>query len=162
MSVIGYNGRDFEILLSGDVIAAIQAKTSTYSREAVDVTNDDSDGWRTVLPEHGVKGAAVSVEGVATDDNYDIMMDEWLGITNSLITIRNSDGSTAEAEYGFFLASLEVSGGHDGHVAFTATYESSGQVTITSAEVAPYLMIVTESGYALTTESGAAITTESL
>lgn len=160
MSAIGYNGRDFEILLAGNVVAAVQSKTSTYSREAVDVTNDDSNGWRTVLPEPGVKGASVSIEGVATDDNYDILLDEWLGIANSLITIRNADGSIASAQYGFFLSALEISGGHDGHVAFTASYESSGAVTIQSPSGVLFSMISTENGYALISESGSSLTTE--
>jgi len=162
MSEIGYNGRDFEILLAGNVIAAVKSKTSAYSREAVGVTNDDSNGWRTVLPEPSVKGASVSIEGVATDDNCDILLDEWLGIANTLITIRNADGSIASAQHGFFLSSLEISGGHDGHVAFTATYESSGEVTIAAPSGALFSMVATENGYALMAESGEALTTESI
>jgi predicted secreted protein len=133
MSEIGYNGRVFKIKLGATVIAAVQSKTATHAREGVDVTNDDSNGWRILLPDPGVRSMDVSIEGVATEDNYQVILDEWLGIVNSNITIQHADGSTATAQYGFFLGSVEFSGSNDGHVAFTASLQSSGEVTITPA-----------------------------
>lgn len=133
MSEIGYNGRLFTISLDSTVIAAVQSKTVTHAREAVDVTNDDSDGWRTLLPDPGVRSMDVSVEGVATEDNYQLILDEWAGVVNSAITITHADGSTATASRGFFLGNIEFSGESDGHVAFTASLQSSGVVTITPA-----------------------------
>lgn len=133
MSEIGYNGRDFIIKLATVKIAAVQSKTATHAREAVDVTNDDSNGWRTLLPNPGVRSMDVSVEGVATEDNYQIILDEWAGIVNSAITIEHADGSVASAANGFFLGNVEFSGTNDGHVAFTASLQSSGAVTITPA-----------------------------
>lgn len=133
MSAIGYNGRVFKIKLNGALIAAVQSKTVTHAREAVDTTNDDSDGWRVLLPNPGVRSVDVSVEGVATEDNYQIILDEWAGTANSTVTIEHADGSTATAEYGFFLGNVELSGSNDAHVAFTASLQSSGEVTITPA-----------------------------
>jgi hypothetical protein len=51
-----------------------------------------------------------SIECVATIDNYQILLAEWSGVVNSDVTLINADGSTMEAEYGFFLGSLEFSG----------------------------------------------------
>lgn len=133
MSEIGYNGRVFTIKLDDVKIAAVQSKTATHAREAVDVTNDDSNGWRVLLPNPGVRSMDVSIEGVATEDNYQVILDEWAGIVNSAITIEHADGSTATAQHGFFLGNVEISGTNDGHVAFTASLQSSGVVTITPA-----------------------------
>jgi predicted secreted protein len=136
MSVIGYNGRDFKVLLDDEIIAGIGSKTFTHAREAVDVTTDDSNGWRVLLPNPGVRSVDASIEGVATTENYQLILAEWAGVVNSAITLQNGDGSTMEAEYGFFLGSIEFSGEKDGHIAFSATLQSSGEVTITPAPTA--------------------------
>jgi predicted secreted protein len=137
MSTIGYNARGtFTVLLDDTVIAAISSKSFTHAREPIDTTNDDSDGWRVLLPIPGVRSVDASIEGVATIDNYQILLAEWSGVVNSDVTLRNADGSTMEAEYGFFLGSLEFSGEKDGHVAFTASIQSSGEITITPAPTA--------------------------
>lgn len=131
MSEIGYNGRAFIIKLDAVKIAAVQSKSTTHAREAIDVTNDDSNGWRTTLPVPAVRSLDLSIEGVATEDNYQLILDEWLGTVNSAITIQNPDGSIESAANGFFIGSVESSGAHDGHVTFTAAFQSSGAVTRT-------------------------------
>lgn len=133
MSDIGFNGRDFTILLNGTKIAALQSKTFTFAREAVDTTNDDSDGYRILLADPGVRSIDCSAEGVATDDNFELMLTEWAGSANSAITLQAPNGQTITAEYGFFLGNLEMTGAHDGYVAFTASLQSSGPITITPA-----------------------------
>lgn len=133
MSIIGYNGRDFTVELNGATIAAVSSKTKTLSRSPVDVTTDDSDGWRTLLPFPGNRFVDVSVEGVATSANYQILLDEWAGTVNSTVVIRNANGSSMSAANGFFLGNVEFSGEQDAHVAFTAQLQSSGAVTITPA-----------------------------
>lgn len=129
MSDIGYNGRKLNILKGGTKIAAVMSKTVTHNREPVEVTNDDSDGNRTVLPDPGLRSIDVSVNGVTTSENYQDFLTTWNGKTLSDITIQHADGSTEEAEEGFFLGNLEFSGEHNGHVAFTASLMSSGPVT---------------------------------
>lgn len=129
----GYNGRAFKIRLNGTVIAAVQSKTVTRAREGVDVTNDDSNGWRIILPDPAVRSVDVSTEGVCTSENFDFIYDEWAGTVNSDIDILNPDGSVESAEFGFFIGNVENSGSNDGHVAFTASFQSSGEVTKTPA-----------------------------
>ena len=130
MSTKGYNGRDFKVELDGTLIAAIQTKSTTMNREAVDVTTDDSDGWRTLLPEPGVRSVDQSIEGVVTSANVSVITDEWEGNVLSDITIVGPDGREMTAADGFFLGNVEMSGEQDGHVAFTAELQSSGEVTI--------------------------------
>lgn len=130
MSVIGYNGRAFKILRGNEVIAAVRTKSAAHNREPVDVTTDDSNGHRTLLPEPGVRSIDVTIEGVATSENYQWMLNQWNGNTLTDIAIQNADGSIEVADHGFFLGSLEFSGESAGDVAFSATFMSSGEVTV--------------------------------
>lgn len=132
MSTIGYSGRSMFVKRGGVVIAAVQSKTAAHAREPVDVTTDDADGWRKLLPEPGARNMNISVEGVATSDNFSWMRTAWLGNVHSDITLEYPDGEEASAADGFALASLEFSGEQDGHVAFTAEFQSSGEVTLTT------------------------------
>lgn len=133
MSTVGYNGRDFVIQLAGTKIAAVTTKSATRGREAVDVTTDDDDGNRRLLPKPGSRSLDVSVEGVTTSNNWTDL--RGLADSDSFadITILNPDGSEETAEDGFFLSSLEWSGEQDGSVTFTAELQSSGPITITAA-----------------------------
>lgn len=134
----GFNGRAFKIMRGtvaapGPVIAAVRTKSATRAREPVDVTNDDDNGNRTLLPEPGLRSMDVQVEGVASEDNYAWMLQSWNGNLMEDIFIQNADGSKEEAADGFFMGSLEHSGESAGDVAFTATFMSSGAITLTPA-----------------------------
>jgi predicted secreted protein len=129
----GYNGRSLAILKDGVVIAAVRSKTVTHNREAVDVTTDDSDSNRTLLPVPAMRSLDVEVAGVATVDNYQDFLANWNGNTLLDVTIQNPDGSIEEAEFGFFLGNLEFAGEHNGAVEFTAQLQSSGAMTLTAS-----------------------------
>lgn len=131
MSSTGYNGRDFEIHIDGVKIAAVTTKSATRGREAVDVTTDDDDGNRRLLPKPGSRSLDVSVEGVVTDQNWTTLRNAADSDTFETITIVNPDGSEETAADGFFLSNLEWSGEQDGRVAFTLELQSSGAITIT-------------------------------
>lgn len=131
MSTVGYNGRQVVINLAATPIAAVQSKSLTHNRSAVDVTTDDDQGWRRLLPEPGSRSIDGSIEGVVTVDNFENIMTEWEGNVISDITLDYPDGSSSAAADGFFLGNLEITGEQDGYVAFTAEIQSSGEVTRT-------------------------------
>lgn len=133
MSTIGYNGRALQILKGGTVIAAVRTKSVSHNREPVEVTTDDSDGNRVLLPNPAMRSLDVQVDGVATADNYAQWIADWNGNVFQDITIRHPDGTVEEAENGFFLGNLENSGEHDGAVEFSAQLMSSGPMTIVSS-----------------------------
>ena len=129
----GYNGRRMKILFDGAVIAAVQTRELKLNRESVDVTNDDSDGFRVLLDEPGVKSVDVSIEGVATIDNYNQLLEKWNGTTYEDVTIEHPNGTVTAAADGFLLSGLTLGGAHNEHVAFSAELQSSGIVTNTPA-----------------------------
>lgn len=133
MSKHGYNGRDFEIHKGKTKIAAVTTKTATRGREAVDVTTDDDDGNRRLLPKPGSRSLDASVEGVVTSENWTDLRDMADSDEFADISIVNPDGTTEEAEDGFFLTELEWEGEQDGNVAFTMEMQSSGPITISDA-----------------------------
>lgn len=133
MSNVGYNGRSLLVRHQGVVIAAVQSKTSTHNRGAVDVTTDDSNGWRRLLPDPGTKAIDQSVEGVVTEDNVNFLLDNFTGSSFLDIDLVYPNGRVATAADGFFLGNIEMSAAQDGHVAFTAQLQSSGIVSITPA-----------------------------
>lgn len=133
MSEQGYNGWDMVVNLGGTPLAAINTKSATLARSGVEVPTDDSKGWMVILPRPGRREVNTSIEGVVTSENVQVLTDEWEGDVLSEITIDLPDGRTMEAEHGFFMGDLEISGEEDGHVAFTGQLRSSGKVTISPA-----------------------------
>jgi len=136
MSTEGYNGRDFLIKTGSPTptaIAAVTTKSATRNREPVDVTTDDDDGNRRLLPMPGTRSLDVSVEGVVTANNWSTLREMADSDTFADITIENPDGTTETADDGFFLTSLEWTGEQSGSVTFTASLQSSGPITITPA-----------------------------
>lgn len=133
MSTIGYNGRSLQIFKDGVKIAAVRSKGATHTREPVDVTNDDSDGDRTLLPAPALRGVDVTVEGVATIDNYQDFLSDWAADEFLDVEVHHADGAVVEASEGFFLGNIEFSGEYNGYVSFNASLQSSGPVTVTPA-----------------------------
>lgn len=129
----GYSGRRFYLNLDAVRIAAVRTKGGTFTREPIDTTTDDDDGWRELLGEPGRRSVDANIAGVMTDANALALITEWEGVVNSNITLVLPDGRTVTAAEGFFLGNLEYSGEETGPVTFSATLQSSGEVTISPA-----------------------------
>lgn len=128
-----YGGRDIVIKIAGVPFAVVKEKTLTHNKEAVDVTADEDNGWRRLLPIAGSRSIDASVSGVCDDVNIPLLQNLWINNAFADVTLEYPDGSVAEAEDGFYLNGFEASGSHDGDAAFSATLQSSGIVTITAA-----------------------------
>lgn len=129
----GYSGRKFYLEKDNTRIAAVRTKGATFNREPIDTSTDDDDGWRELLGEPGSRSVDCNVSGVLVDANLTALLEEWEGTALTDITIVLPDGRTVEADEGFFLGSLEVSGEHTGPTTFTGQLQSSGVVTVTPA-----------------------------
>lgn len=112
------------------VIARVQTKSVSINRSPVDITSDDSAGWRTLLTEAGVIEVNISVEGVA---GATTLMDAAMAVDTALesITLLWDDGSTLTGS--FFIASYEESGSHDDAVKFSCELQGTGTLTYTPA-----------------------------
>jgi TP901-1 family phage major tail protein len=110
-------------------IARVQTKSVSINRSPVDITNDDSSGWRTLLDDVGTIEVNISVEGVAGATTIiDIATDPTAA--QESLTLTWDDGSTLVGS--FFIASYEESGTHDDAVQFSCEFQSSGTITYTA------------------------------
>jgi len=123
----GYNGRDMTIAVDGATISAVQTRDITRGREAVDVTTDDDDGWRSILAEPGVRNIDISISGVTDATNYEDLLERWNGTTLENVVITHPDGSSETGT--FFMSNLAHNGEHNGFVGFTCDLLSSGEIT---------------------------------
>ncbi len=127
----GYNGRDLVLQIDDVTVAAVNAKTITRTREGVDVTTDDSNGWRTLLDEPGLRTVELSIEGVATSANYSAWLVRWENNVMENVSLVSPDGAVERGD--FFLGSLVNGGESADKVTFSATLQSSGLITSSEA-----------------------------
>ena len=113
-------------------IGGLRSTSITLNDEAVDVTNKDSSGNRTLLADGGVFSLSVSGSGVFTDS----AAEEALRTAMNASTFKNfeiiiPDFGTYQGA--FMVASLEYAGEFNGEVTYSVTLESSGAITYTAA-----------------------------
>lgn len=113
-------------------VAGIQEKTVSLSGEAVDITNDDSNGWRQLLDAAQVNTVEISCSGVMLDG---VLRADWFagasatGSRMQSATFEYPDGGIIAGT--FYLQEYSETGQHDEAVTFEATFVSHGSVTYT-------------------------------
>lgn len=123
-------GRDLLILKNDVAIAGAQENGITIDNSPVDITSIGDDGFRTMADFAGTRALDISISGVWTDK---VVRDQAMGATLLLtdITIDFADGGTLSGD--FYLANYSENGSHNTAVTFTATLQSSGAWTYTTA-----------------------------
>lgn len=109
-------------------VGGLRSTGITINDEAVDITNKDSSGNRTLLADGGIFSISVSGSGVFTDSASESTLRSLAGassFTNFQIIIPDLGTYTGA----FMVASLEFTGEHNGEVAYSTTLESSGAIT---------------------------------
>ena len=109
-------------------VGGLRSTSITLNDEAVDVTNKDSSGNRTLLADAGIFSMSVSGSGVFTD----AASEETLRTAMNAATFKNFQIIIPDfATYtgAFMVASLEYSGEYNGEVTYSVTLESSGAIT---------------------------------
>lgn len=126
----GFSGRKLRIEKDGTPIAGARTTNLTINNEPIDITDKDDDGWRTMLADVGVRNVDATVEGVIKDATLiGIALGSGENVLLDDITI-DLDG-LGEFAGDFFLQGLEIGGEQADAVTFSATLQSSGQITFT-------------------------------
>lgn len=120
---------------SGDftTIAGLRSRAIAFNAETVDITHQESTGqWRELLAGAGVKSVRLTGGGIFKDAASDELVRGY--VFNG--TIR--DWQVVVPDFGtirapFQITSFELTGRHDGEVAFEIAVESAGEVTFTAA-----------------------------
>lgn len=118
-------------------VAGIREKSVTVSGEAVDITNDDSGGWRQLLDAAQINGVEISCSGVALDDTLRqawfagaaIGSGERMAPAEFEYPLEGAQTVPAVIAGTFYLGEYSETGSHDGEVTFEATFMSNGAVT---------------------------------
>ena len=117
------------------LVAGIREKGITCNGEPVDITNDDSSGWQTLLDAAQMSSVQIPASGVLLNDT---LRADWFsgasigsGTRMQAATFEYPDGGTISGT--FYLSEYSETGNHDGEVTFEANFMSSGAVTYTPA-----------------------------
>lgn len=110
-------------------VAGLRTKTLSFNAQTVDVTHAESAGrWRELLAGAGVKRASVSGAGLFKDAASDALVRQTFfdGVVKNCQIVIPDFGAVEGA---FQISALELTGAHDGEVAFEITLESAGELT---------------------------------
>jgi predicted secreted protein len=123
------SGRDLIVKKNGTAIGAQRVTGYSVDGSPVDITSKGDSGYRTLASFFGVKSLDLNVEGVWVDS---VISDIALGTGSLLLTDITLEDGTDAISGDFYLATLEISGDHDGEITYSATLQSSGQFTAAS------------------------------
>ncbi len=132
-------GKDLLLKVDGDglgsftTVAGLRSRTIAFNAETVDVTNADSAGhWRELLGGAGVKSARVTGAGIFKDAQSDEIVRGLFfegGIRPWQIVIPDFGTVTGSMQ----ITSFELTGRHDGEVAFELSLDSAGELVFAAA-----------------------------
>lgn len=122
----GRIGRSVALTWDGAAVAGVREKGIALAGEPIDVTDDDSAGWRTLLTEAGENQVTISISGVTKDA---VLRTAWFaGDRTNVVTLTYpSGGGTLTGT--FYLASYSEAEPYNGAATFEAELQSSGVVT---------------------------------
>lgn len=132
-------GKDLLLKVDSDgggsftTIAGLRTRTLAFNAEAVDVTHAESAGqWRELLAGAGVKSARLTGSGIFKDASSDEIVRSYVfnGTIRDWQVVIPDFGTVAGP---FHIGSFELTGRHDGEVAFELALESAGALTFTAA-----------------------------
>jgi len=128
-------GKDLLLKLDSDgagsftTVAGLRTRSIAFNSETVDVTHAESAGqWRELLTGAGAKHARITGAGIFKDAASDALVRQYVfdgTIRDWQVVI--PDFGTVEGP--FQIASFELTGLHDGEVAFELSLDSAGELT---------------------------------
>jgi len=142
--------KGLDMLLKMDIsgtqttVGGLRSTSITMNDEAVDVTNKDSLGTRTLLAGAGVNSISISGSGVFTDSACEVAVRAAYQLQQN-----TTDGSSSQTpafetfEFlipnlgtytgSFMIASIEYSGEFNGEVTYSMSFESAGYITFAAS-----------------------------
>jgi TP901-1 family phage major tail protein len=132
-------GKDLLLKVDSDgagtfvTVAGLRTRAIAFNAESVDITHQESAGqWRELLAGAGVKLARVTGAGIFKDAASDALVRSYVfGGTIRDWQVVIPDFGTVEGP--FQISTFELTGRHDGEVAFEIALESGGELTFAAA-----------------------------
>lgn len=130
MSGIGMLGREGVLTVSGQKIAGAVTKGVTCNNEPVDVTDDDSSGWRELMARPGLKTIDLPISGQLKNlELFQSFFNAQGGSQIFPINYLYADGSTIAGN--FFLTTIGETGDANGAKTFDSSWQSAGEIIFT-------------------------------
>lgn len=122
-------GRQITFTWNALTIAGVREKGVSLNGEPIDISADDSAGWRELMTLAGQNEVNISLSGVTKDQT--LMKDWFAGTRTRTAVLTYPDGRVISGT--FFLATFSDTGPYNDAVTFEAEIQSSGVVTYTPA-----------------------------
>jgi TP901-1 family phage major tail protein len=132
-------GKDLLLKVDADgagqftTVAGLRSRAIAFDTEPVDITHAESAGrWRELLAGAGARSARIAGAGIFKDAASDEIVRSYVfeGIIRDWQVVVPDFGTIAGP---FQITAFELSGRHDGEVAFELTLESAGALSFTPA-----------------------------
>ena len=108
-------------------IAGVREKGISLNGEAIDVSADDSNGWRELLSVSAEDQVDLSLSGVTRDET--LKTDWFAGNRTQAVTITYPSGGVLSGN--FYMTSLSETGAYNDATTFDMELQSTGAVTYT-------------------------------
>lgn len=127
----GLLNRDITITVGGATLAGVVTRDFTWTNEGIDVTDDQSNGYRTMLAKGGLRSLDLAIAG--DTKNYELLatMNATTQMVNCVVNL--GDGVTTESQLTFdaFISEFTWGGSANEKVEWSASLQSSGAITWT-------------------------------
>jgi predicted secreted protein len=120
-------GRKIKFRWGGAEIPGVREKGVTLNGEAIDITADDSNGWREVLADPAENQVEISLSGVTK--SHVLKADWFAGTRTRPAEIEYDDGAKINGT--FFMSTHSETGTYNDAATFEATLMSTGVITYT-------------------------------
>ncbi len=112
-------------------IAGLRTRSISLNAREVDATHSESNGWRELLADAGVRQCSVSGAGVFLNDAAADQIRAAF-FAGAIRDFRLTIPGMGEFEGPFLIANLDFAGEHDGEATFSIALASAGAVTFTA------------------------------
>lgn len=128
----GLLGRDITMTVGGATLAGVVTKDFTIANTAIDVTDDQSSGYRELLAKGGMKSLDLSVAG--DTKNYELVSSLFASTQMVNCVVDLGDGATTDSNLTFdaLIAEVTFGGSANEKVEFSTSLQSSGTITWTA------------------------------
>ena len=129
-----YKGNAITFTWDGSAIAAVRQVDLNLSGEPIDITSNDSSGWRTLLTVSAEDQVSITVSGLT--DTISVLKDDFFNDKANAVVLTQptSSGDTSGDSISgtFFLSSFSEGIPYNDASSFTAELQSSGTITFTA------------------------------
>lgn len=127
----GLLGRDVTMTVGGATLLGVVNKAIAINNSGIEVTDDQSSGYRELLAKGGLKSLDLSISGITK--NYELMNTMFAATQMCAVSIDLGDATTeSNLAFDALLTSIEHSGDANESFEFSAELQSSGTITFTA------------------------------